>query len=681
MMTQPKSSLSPAATLQWVVLVISALSFPRPASGQQVSNLAGAFRNGQVFLTWSEPALATSDTLIVFRSKTAFASFSDPGCIPLAQLWPKSGIDVFRNDGGGYIIQDGGSRIPAQGLLVHTVYPGEEGAMYYGVAVKPASGAMVMTATPGVNALSSPVTGQKVEPIQPVWQLGESGKPAAGAAAGKPVHLNLHAKGLANPTRIVEYVAFPDSSMGWQEGIPFKFGLSISGSSCTLDPMDATYVRRTIQLDSDNKSNLIWSWWYGYNNMIVFPDRMKSGIVVNYTERRLLWMIRWVQAYLKTDPGRTYIAGTSMGGCGGFSFGMHYPEIIAGVRIRVPNTFYNSLNEYRFTGYCGPLTTMTSEGMTLADRMNGPAYLKKNRGKSLPYLVINNGRTDVSMPWENVPAGYAALNANRHAFIAAWNAGDHSTANSNLIADVKSWDNLDNFHSRFSLGKSYLAFSNTSTNQDPGTGSAGTGEQSGGMNRYLEWSGPIDTDTRYETLIKASSLSALTTDVTIRRAQKFRFGPGSIVKAANVNSSSQTIQEKTITVDSLGLITYTGFGLTSTAGNRLVLTVVSTRAAAPDGADLAGIRLSYAPGGHGVAFDFPPTLAMKRVRIYDMAGGLARDLSSRADRIDWDMRDADGRTADGRMLIARCAIEGGPSRSLLIAGPGRFREDAGNHAP
>lgn len=604
-MTEPKAWLPLAARLRWVALFVLALSLPPPAPGQQVTDLAATFRSGQVFLTWNEPSLAASDTVIVFRSRTAITSINEPACIPLARLWPKSAHDVFRNDGSGFIIQDGGPRISAHGLLVHTVYPGEEGDMHYAVAVKPASGVLVTAVTPGENALASPVTGQKVEPIQPVWQLGASGKPAAGAGAGKPIHLNLHAKGLANPTQNAEYVAFPDSSMGWQEGVPFKFGLSLNGSSCTLNPMDATYVRRTIQLDPDNRSNLIWSWWYGYNDKILWPDQMaRTGKVVNYTERRVLWMVRWAQAHLKTDANRTYIAGTSMGGCGGFSLGMRYPDVFAAIRIRVPNMFYNSINEYRFTGYCGPLTTLTSEGMSLGDRMNGPEYLKRSRAASLPFLVVSNGRNDGSIPWENVPAAYKALNSNRHGFVAAWNPGDHNTANTSLVQDVKYWDNPDNFHSRFALNKCFPAFSNASSNQDPGTGTSSSGAQTGYMNRNLDWNEPIDTDTRYEVLIKQFSAAVVpapvTVDVTLRRLQRFRFAPGAVLKAINMGSSSQAIQEKQVVVDSLGLITVPGFNITSASGNRLVITP--------------------APGTRTSALPVPAAGAIKRTLNHDIAG-------------------------------------------------------------
>ncbi|MEO6097119.1 MAG: hypothetical protein ABIW76_16145 [Fibrobacteria bacterium] len=652
-------------------LVVSLLCLARPAPGQQVTNLAAYFRSGQVFLTWNEPTLAATDTVIVFRSKTAIPPITEPACVPLARLWPKSGQDVFRNDGGGYVIQDGGARISSQGLLVHTVYPGEEGDMYYAVAVKSASGAMVTAVTPGGNVLAAPVTGQKVEPIQPVWQIAGSSKPAAGAGAGKPIHLTLHAKGSAIPTRIVEYVAFPDSSMGWQEGVPFKFGMSLQGTNCSLIPMDATYVRRTIEMDPDSRSNLIWSWWYGYNDKILWPDQMKSGKVVNYTERRVLWMIRWAQDYLKTDPNRTYSDGTSMGGCGGFSLGMHNPDVFAAIRIRVPNTFYNSLNEYRFTGYCGPLTTMTSEGMSLVDRMNGPVYLKKSQGISLPFLVINNGRTDASMPWANVPAGYKALDANRHGFVAAWNNGSHSSGNTGLPQDLKFWDEPANFDPRFALNKSFPAFSNASSNQDPGTGTTSSGAQTGYMNRNLDWNEPVETAARYEVLIKQFSASVVpapvTMDVTLRRLQRFRFPPGSALKAVNINASSQTIQEKVITVDSLGLITFPGFTLTSAAGNRLVVTPgPGTRTIVPSGPANADIRLTYAPGSRGVAFRFPPGGAMKRVRIFDMAGGLTQDLSSRADIIEWDLLDANRRPVVGKVNLARCAIEGGASRTFFI---------------
>jgi hypothetical protein len=103
--------------------------------------------------------------------------------------------------------------------------------------------------------------------------------------------------------------------------------------------------------------------------------------------------------------------------------------------------------------------------------------------------------------------------------------------------------------------KSFPAFSNASSNQDPGTGTSSSGAQTGFMNRNLDWNEPIETAARYEVLIKqfSASVAPVTMDVTLRRLQRFRFAPGSALKAVNINSSSQTIQEKAITVDNLGL--------------------------------------------------------------------------------------------------------------------------------
>ena len=41
----------------------------------------------------------------------------------------------------------------------------------------------------------------------------------------------------------------------------------------------------------------IWTLWYGYDSKIYDQTLKAQGVPTNYTERRNLWILDWVQKY------------------------------------------------------------------------------------------------------------------------------------------------------------------------------------------------------------------------------------------------------------------------------------------------------------------------------------------------------------------------------------------------
>jgi hypothetical protein len=575
-----------------LVPVCLALAATLAAAAPVATNLQATCRQGQVVLTWDEPAGLQGD-LTVHMAKTPITTANLTQATVVAEgLNPGTAYDwwlnketygnplpVDPNTGQkppipheGFIISPGGQRLnPDSGLHVHTVAPDEAGACYYAVV-----GADNKEIVPGQNSLTQPVD-QQAAAVAPIWQ---EAAPAPDVAKGKglPLHLILHAKtGIGG----MEYLAFGDKSLGWREGLPFKFGVRITANAVEVRPTDRTWIGRMFPEGIDGCQKLtpaIHSFWYGYNSNIHWPDKMPQGVCTNYTERRLLWIVDWVRRTYQTDPNRTYAYGSSMGGCGDIDVILRHPEIFAAIRAHVPIVAYDKGpggdSEMRMVKETGGMELMTSEGMTVRDRLDGTKFVRDHQG-DLPFLVITNGRNDTSIPWWKNPDFYRAMRDQRQGMIAAWDEGAHGTCGKDMPADIKAWDSLRAFHKLFALNQSYLALTNLSVDNNPGNGDARDGDPVGFMGRGLTWEAPVDEAGKYEVLLKwtlEADRLPVTADVTPRRLQAFKLRAGDEVTATNLGADGAEVQRQTLTVDASGLLTFKGFRITSANGNRLVLT-------------------------------------------------------------------------------------------------------------
>ena len=161
---------------------------------------------------------------------------------------------------------------------------------------------------------------------------------------------------------------------------------------------------------------------------------------------------------------------------------------------------------------------------------------------------------------------------NQWRIVFKWDNGAHSTAGKDMPEDVKRWGDLKAFHG-LALNRSYLAFSNSSANENPGNGDAADGDIVGYMNRWLAFDDPVDTRDKYEVVIRwegPADKFPVTVDVTPRRRQNFRPDAGAACVAANVAlDTQQRLRPQTLTVEPDGLLTVKQFRLTSAKGNRL----------------------------------------------------------------------------------------------------------------
>jgi len=158
------------------------------------------------------------------------------------------------------------------------------------------------------------------------------------------------------------------------------------------------------------------------------------------------------------------------------------------------------------------------------------------------------------------------LPAARQGFVAYWDDGTHPTCGKKAPDDVKAW--LTRFR-RFRLDESFPAFSNTSSDRNPGDGRPDDGDTIGWMNRGMDWRDIEDAPRRYAITLLADYPGIeypLRTDVTLRRLQQFKPRPGEVL---NVRVGEEPARSVTIASD--GLLTVPKVTIPSKAGTRLVI--------------------------------------------------------------------------------------------------------------
>jgi hypothetical protein len=555
--------------------------FGTAEAAMPVSELNATARDGQVFLTWKEAETPAGTTFNVYVSRHAIARVTSAERVGhhierhSARDWwaDPASFDKTKAPGEpvGFLLRSDGQRLdPAGGLFVHTVGKDAPGKLYFAVTSTAPGGKEDTLLATGANALRQGINASPGE-IRPIWQ--RAGKPApSGTGKGKSLWLDLHAKG--GVVHDMEYLFFGDASMGWREGLAVKFSVRVDGQTVVVRPTDRVWIGRPHNEAADGGSPAIWSFWYGYNSKIYDRQLMGEGVPTNYTERRNLWILQWVRQYYQVDPAQWSCSGSSMGGCGTISFGLHHPELFAALHAHVPIAAYTylgsgNLSAHRLEPACwtGPIAAdlKTDEGVSLLERMNSTKFVREAPG-DLPPLFLVNGRQDGSIPWMNNPSFYRALDAAHQGFAVYWDNGTHATCGKDAPADVKAWTKRIR---RFRLDESFPAFSKTSTNRDPGNGRPDNGDVIGWMNRGMDWKEIEDSPGRYAITIVADYPGIeypVRTDVTLRRVQRFKTAPAEklTVRVGDGRPAS-------IAADAHGRITIPGVVIPSSTGVRIAV--------------------------------------------------------------------------------------------------------------
>ncbi|MDZ4287244.1 MAG: prolyl oligopeptidase family serine peptidase [Prosthecobacter sp.] len=544
-----------------------------------VHGLKAMARGGQVFLTWREDETAVGTSFNVYVAGKAIGDVSEAKLVGhhlerhSARDWWEDPASFKKGVAAGtpvgFRIQEEGPLLnPQDGLFVHTVGKGETGTLFFAVTRTDAEGKEDTALVAGANSLKEGIAAP-AGAMLPIW-VGKGEAPEAGAGKGKALWLNLHAKG--GVVAGMEYLVFGDASMGWREGLAFKYSVRMQGDEVIVQPTDRVWINRPHKEANDGGTPAIWTFWYGYNSHIYDRKLMATGVPVNYTERRNLWILDWVSKQYQPDPNQWYCSGGSMGGCGTMSFGLRHPELFAACHARVPIVSYTYLGRASatrlepscWTGAIPP-DLKTEEGVPLLERMNATKFVTESKA-DLPYVFLLNGRQDGSIPWPNNPPFYKAMEAEHQGFAAYWDNGAHSTSGKDAPDDVNAW--MQRFR-RFRLDQSYPAFSGTSTDRRYGDGRAEDGDIIGWLNRGMDWKDVEDAADHYAITLLADYPGVeypVKTTVTLRRVQKFQVKAGEKLQVSLGDAAPHAI-----TADAAGRISIDGLSIAGKDGLRVVV--------------------------------------------------------------------------------------------------------------
>jgi dienelactone hydrolase len=538
-----------------------------------VTELAARYSSGQVFLTWNEATVSSRTTFEVYSHDVQIQTESFAGARRVAHhVERQSARDWWRDaafftagaapgSARGFVVATGEAPLdPRDGLFVHTIMDEDTtGPRYYAVLATQDGAPDERSLVLGDNSLTEPLTGRVSLP-HPLWLANDVPEPQQGSARGKGLLLILHGRGGGHASvgrpGAHSALAFGDAKQGWRQGLPYKFRVDIGDELVSIRPYDCTWVGRelTESIDPWYRAHVIVSWWYGYDRNIFTSIDDGPTVAPNYTEERLLYLIRWAQGYLGTDPQRVYLRGGSMGGSGAVSMALHHPERFAAVKADVAIVAYTCAGKrgslWRLECVMGALddSAVNHEGVPLLEHMNG-SHIARTTTADLPPLFMTHGRRDSSIPWVNNPPFYRAMNEAHQSLTVYWDNGGHSRKNE-TPEDVAAW--AEGLY-RYRLDESFLVFSNASHNRDPGGGDAEDGDLVGWYNRGLDWKDLHETRDDYSFTVTFACPGVdgpVKVDVTLRRLQRFRLRPGDVLQVRVGDSEASAVW-----VDSAGVLT------------------------------------------------------------------------------------------------------------------------------
>ena len=525
------------------------------ASAASAAGVLALHRSGQTFIWWMDASSDAQSTYRVYRSDSPIADLSHAEVIADG-IQSASGNDFIaariatkekRTEAArGFVIRPLGLPLPAgSGLYAHTV--GKPGVSYYAVVAVSPDGKV------NADALTTGLVAEKVatpEPYLEKIQTLKSGKVAR------------------------TYIHWSDKSIAYREGLPFKFVvttgkdvkpgtpapmvLAIHAYSGYATPSDGWGHEFVVVCPDDFTKGLPfdgYDWWYGYNSNL--GGDLTKGVNTNYTERRLLYTMDFARRKCNIDPNRIYLRGSSMGGTGSVAFGLRHPEIFAAIFANVPqvNPAMDNIgwSQQNIEKYCGTRAeaVKTNEGINVWDRLNMMKYVQAHKD-DFPFIRTINARDDQVLKWPQIPGFLKAMNDSRHGFISGWGLGMHNIQASQVPAVVKDFDIF-----KIRKNESFPAFSNSSLNDDPGSGDPKEGTITGQMGGGFDWKILADTTDAWEAEIKVivEGKSEAMTDITPRRLQQLKPRAGQSYQWSCTDSTGGITQSGIVIPDQWGLVT------------------------------------------------------------------------------------------------------------------------------
>jgi hypothetical protein len=449
---------------------------------------------------------------------------------------------------------------------VHTVQ--KPGKAYYAVVATDDKFKAVSVVVPGKSATTAAVE-EKPGPLQPI-KLYDSRERKTYVAQtsitgqkGLPLSVSLHgSQGAGGPAGDWGdyYLYFGTPDMGWRDGLPGVFTVQENrakeGNSLLLRPRDA--------IEHPSGRSAFETMWLGYY-CIPHGAPHREPRYYPFTENRLLWMIDWSLQRYGADPQRVSMGGSSMGGLGSINVGFRHPERFAAVYPSTAPFLWwppSSLHDRQGRD----TKALMADGKTrYVEHTNSPKFAAEHH-EDMPFLAWAVGRRDPNHNWQEYVDMVKALTANKHGFAFAWNDGGHSEGGRPMATLTKYYP-----AAKFARNRSYPALGNSSLDSNLGNGSKEDGDREGGINLGFDWKDVIDEEGKWSITVSNELVKdTMTVDVTPRRCQKFRPGPG-----AECRWTTSTGASGTATADPWGLVTVPKVVIK--AGTGTVLTIHAGR--------------------------------------------------------------------------------------------------------
>lgn len=462
------------------------------------------------------------------------------------------------------------------------------------------------------------------------------------------------------PANLDTAIAFPLSV--WLHGGQGRARQSLAGSRTEIgiNPERGILVAQDDNMigyrgvNPPNPDQATWHFGWAKNyNPLSIKDSLTADSIINYTQRRYVWINDWLARHFNVDKNRIHIHGHSMGSAGALALAKAYPQHFSSA------TLFN-------TGCAGPLDTSTTRVIFGTSVDNFPTNLVNRMGdavrfydlwdlytncspeRDLPHIRHWHGKNDDNgtMRWSpTVVKNFRVCDSLGKGIHNHWSErphgvdmapafGDHWISGSAPHQQTAS-DNVNFAEAHFRSDESFPAFFNHRfdvRNNDPGTGRIGIdngdGDNWGTWGGYHRWENVTETPQSWSATAWLESNSIfgndnstqeyLTADLAIRRPQKFRPTTGQRIYW-NVKSVSPDIilQSDTATVLADDLVVIPQINVYPEAVSKVIITItkVTTDTKNPDAAR-GSIAVFPNPANRLLFLDFD----WDEVSIFDFNG-------------------------------------------------------------
>lgn len=609
--------------------LVSLLLFSASAIHAQ-TNVRSWYAKGQVWIVWqTQQPFPTS--YVVYKAGQPFTNIAQaiaigrpfsyeymPGTF-VVQTSDQSFRYKIPNSGGGiYTLQEN------EALFVET--PTAAGVAYYAVVE---SGISVVTA--GVNRTTNAVTYNYDPSNDPVtchlqlaqtlssghkanwyalWMLG--GREHWAGRPDFPVMANAFKNGMPAMFIVSEAIAMDTTggkkipATNWFHGgsgtaiqhtadktrhfnIAPQQGISVSHNDdfphMTINNGDTiAYSART----------LWFGWTTRHNPFDPSFNAAPGDTVINFTQRRILWINNWLVRHYNVDPDRIALQGYSMGSAGASALGKAFPDFFS--TVCAFNNGFRAASEPTSESIVG---TIAENLPTNLRRANGEVVhindvfdmtTPTSSARDFPLFRTWAGKNDdnVRMFWApELVAQYRKADSLGFGQEISWDERPHTyeTLGYRWIRDLtlsgQTLRDNTSFQENFNRKQSFPAFFNhrlEAKNNDPGTGKMGI--DNGDGDNWGTWGGwhnwdlrdMIDETGRWEATAWLTSGAAfdndnsphtsLVADLAIRKPQQFKPKAGTVLQWSVTRlSNNQVLQSGTTIVGAEDLVRLTSITL------------------------------------------------------------------------------------------------------------------------